>query len=250
MVEAWLQCCLGNFDANKKLAHLPHFKFKFSTLLFPFLSPTSSLKESHSKHTNRDILHDISASNSYSCFGRKSPDTLLLEGLRKRAATEALRLLCSILRYSSTHSPFVLPSHRTCDHYSEPRRPHGRRYESALLVQGLLGPGEVKLWEVSGLFLESRRCSGLWNLFVEIDSYAIALSYHANGVRGNSMGLILDARSSLFSLFGSIAYGKRGQLLRIGTNTLGLSSWRDTGLVQCMPSQKLCQRSWTPVCSA
>lgn len=35
-------------------------------------------------------------------------------------------------------------------------------------------------------------------IFVENDSYAIALSDCASRQRGNSMGLILDARSSLF----------------------------------------------------
>lgn len=53
-------------------------------------------------------------------------------------------------------------------------------------------------------------------IFVEIDSYAIALFCFANCGRGNSMGLILDARSSL-SFDESIAYGKRRHKWRMRT---------------------------------
>ena len=79
--------------------------------------------------------------------------------------------------------------------------------------------------------------------FVEIDSYAIAILSYANSTRGNSMGLILDARGSL--CFGSIAYGKRRQLLGIRTQTLPLLSSEDTVQIQGTQSQKLCRRSWT-----
>jgi len=46
----------------------------------------------------------------------------------------------------------------------------------------------------------------------------------ANSERGNSMGLILDARSSPLFSFGSIAYGKRRRLMKMRTQTLGLLS--------------------------
>jgi hypothetical protein len=50
-------------------------------------------------------------------------------------------------------------------------------------------------WTVLGIM----GCSGSWNLFVEIDSYAIAFLAVQAASWGNSMGLILDARgSSLF----------------------------------------------------
>jgi len=42
--------------------------------------------------------------------------------------------------------------------------------------------------------------------FVEIDSYAIAISSYADSTSGNSMGLILDARGFIF--LESIAYWK------------------------------------------
>jgi hypothetical protein len=58
----------------------PSTFFPFSNLL---------VKESHSKHTNRETFQ-TSQLLSATCFGRKSPDTLLFEGLRKRAAIEAL----------------------------------------------------------------------------------------------------------------------------------------------------------------
>lgn len=72
-------CYYGSvFDRGLNLSAKSTDIFSLQKLL-PLLSPTTSRKESHSKHTNRDVLTDISASNGYTCFGRKSPDTLLLK---------------------------------------------------------------------------------------------------------------------------------------------------------------------------
>jgi len=60
------------------------------------------------------------------------------------------------------------------------------------------------------------------------------------------MGLILDARSSLY--LESVAYGKRGLLLWIRAYTLDLLSWKIV-LFRRMQTLMLCRRSQTRPCS-
>ena len=66
------------------------------------------------------------------------------------------------------------------------------------------------------MWVGERGSRGGGGFFVESDSYAIAFLLHSCEAvgRGNSMGLILEARSPLsFSFFGSIAYAKRSYLM-------------------------------------
>lgn len=85
-------------------------------------------------------------------------------------------------------------------------------------------------------------------IFVEIDSYAIVPGV-ACSAGDNSMGLILDARSSTH-LLESIAYRKSGGGPGLQGHTLGLPSWEDTSLIPGAIPQKPCRRGWTRACSS
>jgi hypothetical protein len=81
-INATLNFALWPQNASEDSARLlssstSSFKFP-KRFLFLFLSLfNSSLKESQSKHTNRDFLRCLSLWANI-CFGRKSPDNLLL----------------------------------------------------------------------------------------------------------------------------------------------------------------------------
>ena len=159
------------------------------------------------------------------CFGRKSPDTLWPPYQRSCGNAPPQKHLKRLIVPLPILCLFPAPSYRLyCllfslgtgfltsgeDHMDEDMSPSFSAKGFILdWEHGLVGGERTEIGS-GGMFVGRRNV-----FFVESDSYANAFPCCASSGRGNSMGLILEARSSL--LFGSVAYGKRRSLLTVGT---------------------------------